>query len=128
VRRIIEERGIYGARKSEPRGTGVGEGASSLAGGGGTDGASMRNIEDAARGMINPYRFIHSRNVALHSTDLAGRFGLDEDSAYLAGIAHDICKELPPDEMMEYALKDGGTLSDWNGISPVSSTAGRRLS
>ena len=68
----------------------------------------MRNIEDAARGMINPYRFIHSRNVALHSADLAGRFGVDEDRAYLAGITLDFCKEYPPDEMMEYALKAGG--------------------
>jgi nicotinate-nucleotide adenylyltransferase len=98
VRSIIEERGLYGARKDSPR---VAEGAF----------ASIRNIEDAVRGMINPYRFIHSRNVALHSADLAGRFSLDRESAYLAGITHDICKEFPSGSMIEYALKDGGALS-----------------
>jgi nicotinate-nucleotide adenylyltransferase len=111
AREIIEERGIYGARKPHSRRAGMG-GGFSLGGNGGKDGvsASIQSIEDAARGMINPYRFIHSRNVALHSADLAGRFGLDRDGAYLAGITHDICKEFPPGKMREYALRDGGAL------------------
>jgi len=37
-------------------------------------------------------RFIHSRNTALMARDLAVLYGLDEDAAYLAGIAHDMAK------------------------------------
>jgi nicotinate-nucleotide adenylyltransferase len=113
VRRIIEERGLYGARglqDDEADGgafSGCGEGA-----------AMTRSIEDAARGMMNPYRFIHSRNVALHSADLAGRFGLDRDSAYIAGITHDVCKEFDGGSMTDYALKDGGPLSSLERDKP----------
>lgn len=109
ARRIIEEYGLYGAGKLELDGTDE----LALGGNGEPDGISalIRNIENEALRMMNPYRFIHSRNVALHSADLAGRFGLDADSAYLAGITHDICKEFDDDSMTEYALKDGGTLS-----------------
>ena len=109
VRRIIEEYGLYGAGMVKFDGTDECDIVSS----GGQDGISalIRGIENAALRMMNPYRFIHSRNVALHSADLAGRFGLDAGSAYLAGIAHDICKEFDDDSMTEYALKDGGTPS-----------------
>ena len=105
--RIIEERGLYGARKTQYEREGM---AAPVVGAGGPS-ALIRDIEDVAQGMMDPYRFIHSRNVALHSADLAGRFGLDADGAYLAGITHDICKEFDDDSMMEYALKDGGRLS-----------------
>jgi nicotinate-nucleotide adenylyltransferase len=109
ARRIIEERGLYGAPRVKSE-----EAARYSESGGWASGvsATIQGIEYAARGMMNPHRFIHSRNVALHSADLAGRFGLDEDSAYIAGITHDICKEFDRGSMMEYALKDGGALSD----------------
>jgi nicotinate-nucleotide adenylyltransferase len=108
VRRIIEERGLYGAGAAHPA-------AQPGEAGGGTEAAGgvlIRKVEDAARGMMNPYRFIHSRNVALHSCDLAARFSLDRDSAYIAGITHDICKEFDGARMKEYALKDGGPLGN----------------
>ena len=107
VRRIIEEYGLYGAGKfdsTDGRAAGCNDGPDGIS-------AFIRNIENSSLQMMDPYRFIHSRNVALHSADLAGRFGLDADSAYLAGITHDICKEFDSNSMTEYALKDGGTLS-----------------
>ncbi|MDR2445268.1 MAG: nicotinate (nicotinamide) nucleotide adenylyltransferase [Spirochaetaceae bacterium] len=109
VRRIIEEYGLYGADKVKFNSTD--ECAVGNNGGPGDTSISICDIENAARGMMDPYRFIHSRNVALHSADLARRFGLDADSAYIAGITHDMCKEFDDDKMTEYALKDGGTLS-----------------
>ncbi|MDR2343409.1 MAG: nicotinate (nicotinamide) nucleotide adenylyltransferase [Spirochaetaceae bacterium] len=115
VRRIIESHGLYGARQVLPdRAEGQAES------GGGTGGASgmIRSIEDEVRGMMNPYRFIHSRNVALHSADIAGRFGLDCGGAYLAGITHDICKEFDHGSMVEYALRDGLTLSGFERNNP----------
>ncbi|MDR1256591.1 MAG: nicotinate (nicotinamide) nucleotide adenylyltransferase [Spirochaetaceae bacterium] len=116
ARRIIEERGLYGARKvPAEEGSGFREGEN----GGKTGEFLIKYAEDTARGMMNPYRFIHSRNVALHSADLAGRFGIDSGKAYFAGITHDICKELPDGMMAEYALKDGGEVTALEQSKPA---------
>jgi nicotinate-nucleotide adenylyltransferase len=52
------------------------------------------SIEAKVRTMLPAGRFLHSRNVALLAAALAGRFGLNGDDAYLAGIVHDMAKEL----------------------------------
>ncbi|MDR0409055.1 MAG: nicotinate (nicotinamide) nucleotide adenylyltransferase [Spirochaetaceae bacterium] len=109
ARRIINECGLYGARKRREEGGRMPES-------GGAD--FIRYVEDVTRGMMKPSRFIHSRNVALHSTDMAVRYGFDADKAYLAGLTHDICKEFGADEMREYALKDGGALSELENEKP----------
>jgi nicotinate-nucleotide adenylyltransferase len=91
ARAIIEERGLYGA----------GEGRwppSSL----------VMDIERDVRSMLSPARFLHSRNTALLARDLALRFGLDTGKAYLAGLAHDMCKALPEGELRKLAQRDGG--------------------
>jgi nicotinate-nucleotide adenylyltransferase len=51
-------------------------------------------VEREVRGMLPVGRFLHSRNVALTACALAARFGLNEDEAFLAGIAHDMAKEV----------------------------------
>ncbi|MDR3300901.1 MAG: nicotinate (nicotinamide) nucleotide adenylyltransferase, partial [Spirochaetaceae bacterium] len=108
ARRIIERRGLYGAAGERgecdaprvPRGLFLGGGVPPL-----------DTIEDAVRSMLNVYRFLHSRNVALHCSDLALRWGLDADTAYLAGITHDMAKDIPDSEMIALAKKDGSPFS-----------------
>jgi nicotinate-nucleotide adenylyltransferase len=68
-------------------------------------------IENTVRRMVSPSRFLHSRNTALLAWDLCLRFGLDPQAGYLAGIAHDICKHLPEDELKRLILAGGGSLS-----------------
>jgi nicotinate-nucleotide adenylyltransferase len=43
--------------------------------------------------------------------DLSGRYGLDREKGYLAGIAHDIAKSLPEPELKRLAKKDGKPVS-----------------
>ena len=43
-------------------------------------------------------RAAHSRGVASLSAELCLRHGLDPLSGTIAGLAHDLCKELPPEE------------------------------
>jgi nicotinate-nucleotide adenylyltransferase len=62
--------------------------------------------------MVNSNRFIHSRNVALHCADLCEHFGLDADKGYLAGITHDVCKQLSEEQMIAFAKKDGAAFSE----------------
>ncbi|MDR1095804.1 MAG: nicotinate (nicotinamide) nucleotide adenylyltransferase [Spirochaetaceae bacterium] len=57
-------------------------------------GGNGDSVEAKVRAMLPSGRFLHSRNVALLAVTLAGRFGLNGDDAYLAGIAHDMAKEL----------------------------------
>jgi nicotinate-nucleotide adenylyltransferase len=68
-------------------------------------------VENAARAALKPQRFLHSRNTALMSHDLALRFGLDPHAAYLAGIAHDLGKALDDEELLALAKRGGKPLS-----------------
>ena len=60
----------------------------------------IARVEAAVQAELSPGRFLHSRNAALLARDICARFGHDPAAAYLAGIAHDICKSLPPDEQL----------------------------
>ena len=44
---------------------------------------------------MGDYRFNHSVNVAKEAKKLARRYGGDEEKAEIAGILHDITKEMP---------------------------------
>jgi nicotinate-nucleotide adenylyltransferase len=81
ARLIIEDRGLYW-----PISCAGGEISSEV----------IARVEDAARAALSAKRFIHSRNTALVARDLALRYGLDAQAAYLAGIAHDMAKGQSP--------------------------------
>jgi nicotinate-nucleotide adenylyltransferase len=57
-------------------------------------GHTIMRLETAVREKLPAGRFIHSRNTAVIAARLARRFNLDEDAAYLAGITHDIAKDI----------------------------------
>ncbi len=50
------------------------------------------------RARLSKKRFTHSVNVAIAAKELAVRWHADPDWAYLAGLLHDCCKELPAEE------------------------------
>lgn len=50
---------------------------------------------------LSKKRFVHSMNVADSARELAHIWGADPDAAYLAGLLHDCCKELPIAEQEE---------------------------
>jgi len=56
--------------------------------------AALRRIEAAVQEALSTERFLHSRNTALLASDMCRRFGLDPMAGYLAGITHDLAKEL----------------------------------
>jgi len=61
----------------------------------------MNNYEEyeaLIKKTLSPYRFHHSMCVAKRARELAERHGVDPDKAYLAGILHDITKEMPDEE------------------------------
>jgi nicotinate-nucleotide adenylyltransferase len=96
ARFIIEDRGLYGAAVPAPAPE-LPSGLFSLA----------ARVEDAVRAALSPGRFLHSRNTALLARDLARRYGLDGEAAYLAGIAHDMAKDLDRGETLALAERAG---------------------
>jgi len=76
------------------------------------------SMEDIARGRLNFERFIHSRNTAILSRDFCVRFGLDPRLGYLAGVTHDIGKNLEFDDMKKLVKNDGLGLSDLEKKKP----------
>lgn len=59
-------------------------------------------------------RLLHSLGVAQTAAKLAGAFGGDAAKAYLAGLCHDIAKELPRDEQL--ALVQRSKLAEDEGV------------
>lgn len=77
------------------------------------------------RSMMGDYRYEHSVNVAKEAVALAKLYGGDEEKAYIAGILHDITKEVPKEEQLQI-IADGGIILDnvqkqapklWHSIS-----------
>jgi nicotinate-nucleotide adenylyltransferase len=78
----------------------------------------IAGIENMARSMLSPARFLHSRNVALLVRDICRQFGLDPQAGYLAGIAHDMCKSLPEEELLRLTKRDGRPVSQLEKKKP----------
>ncbi|MCL2053591.1 MAG: bis(5'-nucleosyl)-tetraphosphatase (symmetrical) YqeK [Oscillospiraceae bacterium] len=58
--------------------------------------------------MLGDKRFEHSINVAEEARKLARHYGnASPETAYLTGLLHDICKELPKGELLEMVKKSG---------------------
>ena len=77
------------------------------------------------RELMGDYRYTHSLNVAQEAVVLAKLYGCDENKAYVAGILHDVTKEIPKDEQLQI-IRDGGIILDsvqqnapklWHSIS-----------
>ncbi|MDR1863055.1 MAG: nicotinate (nicotinamide) nucleotide adenylyltransferase, partial [Treponema sp.] len=77
VRDIIESRGLYGLEEDR-----IGKLEAS---GEKIELETILDVEKAARKMLSPPRFLHSRNTALLARDLCLRFNLDPRKGYLAG-------------------------------------------
>lgn len=57
--------------------------------------------EDIAKNNLKSHRFNHSHSVSRLAVEIAQAHNYDENKAYIAGILHDICKELPYEKTME---------------------------
>lgn len=62
-------------------------------------------IKSLLKERLSKKRYTHSLNVASEAQRLAKLYGADPVKAYLAGLLHDICKELPHGEQEELMLE-----------------------
>ncbi len=68
-------------------------------------------VRKLLRSKLDDYRFIHSLGVADSARELAKIYGADEEKAYLAGLLHDVAKNVPKDEQLQMMEKAGIILS-----------------
>ena len=64
---------------------------------------AFTELEKALRARVSEERFAHSLRVAELARKIALKNGLDPEKAYLAGLLHDIAKELPEEELVRLA-------------------------
>ena len=84
-----------------------------------------RGFKKLIKGMMSKKRFTHCCNVAAMCVRLAEINGEDREKAYVAGILHDIRKEIDPDTMKSEMLMSGyyvdpaelASKSTWHGIA-----------
>jgi predicted HD superfamily hydrolase involved in NAD metabolism len=64
-------------------------------------------------------RIAHSREVARLASELCDRFHADEEKGYIAGISHDLARELDTAEMLLLAERDGLPVREWERANPL---------
>jgi nicotinate-nucleotide adenylyltransferase len=67
---------------------------------------------------LSDKRYDHSVNVANAAVKLAKIYGEDTEKAYIAGLLHDIAKEMSTEEHFEIFKKEGLTLKSFEKVSP----------
>ena len=68
---------------------------------------------------LSKKRAQHSINVADAAVKLARLYDGDEEKAYVAGLLHDVCKEMPPEKQLEYVLRSPLDVSEYEKRSPA---------
>ena len=64
-------------------------------------------IEEEVSQRLSSKRFEHSKQVAKTASELALRWGCDPDQAYLAGLLHDVAREMPLSMQVEVLKYEG---------------------
>lgn len=63
------------------------------------------------RNRLSDFRYVHSLEVAKSAVYLASKYGFDTEKAYIAGLAHDVLKELSREEYARFFNDEGIALS-----------------
>lgn len=75
-------------------------------------------LEEKVAKRLKKSRFRHTLGVAHTSACLAMRYGADPDRAYLAGLLHDVAKNLSDSELLEGAKEYGLKVTDFEKMHP----------
>lgn len=67
---------------------------------------TTKKIQSEAKKVLSAARYEHSLRVANTAEILAKKNSLSEKRARLAGISHDLCKDMKPEEILSLALLD----------------------
>lgn len=65
----------------------------------------LKAFEEILKANLSDKRFKHCKNVAKAAKELASYYNLDENKAYIAGLLHDITKQMPKETQLEMIKK-----------------------
>lgn len=72
---------------------------------------AILQIDKFVKTEVSEKRYEHSVRTAQTAEKMCAQYGLNPRTGYLAGIAHDMCKECSNDEMLELVHEDGKPIS-----------------
>ena len=72
-----------------------------------------------AEASLSRPRLSHSREVARLASELCDRFRVDEEKGYIAGICHDLARELDVSEIALLCREDGRPIEQWEKDHPM---------
>ncbi|MBR4600849.1 MAG: bis(5'-nucleosyl)-tetraphosphatase (symmetrical) YqeK [Treponema sp.] len=75
-------------------------------------------ISEYTKTVVKESRFEHSMRTAKMFAELCRNYGLPEEKAWIAGIAHDMCKDVSDGQLFELAQKDGRGFSEMEKTLP----------
>ncbi len=78
----------------------------------------IERIRKYAKSALKEKRFEHSVRVAETAAFMCGLFGYDKNIGYLAGLSHDICKNMEDSEILSLASEDGNCISEIEKTKP----------
>ena len=86
---------------------------------------TVEQVKMRIQRLLAPDRLAHSYGVAKEAQRLAGRYGEDRQRAYYAGLCHDICKNMPLEEQLQWIKRSAIILDDafyhqppiWHGFA-----------
>ena len=67
---------------------------------------TIENIQAGLKTILSEKRYNHSLGVAKKAKELAVIYGIDENTAELTGLVHDIGKEIPNEEKLNYVKEN----------------------
>jgi len=73
----------------------------------------INTIKQEVKKLLSTGRFVHSEAVAQTAKELAEQWQVDPQKAYLAGILHDIAKEISLEEMQSYLCAENLWPEEW---------------
>lgn len=79
---------------------------------------TVSEIKDILKIRLSKKRYTHSINVADSAAALAKEYGFDREKCFLAGLVHDICKELPKEEQLEMVRKSNREITEEELVTP----------
>lgn len=79
----------------------------------------IKKVDKYCKKNLSKKRYDHSVRVAELCSEICALLGMDEKKGYLCGIAHDICKEIPKDKMVEMVKEGGYKISDYELKNPT---------
>lgn len=80
---------------------------------------TTEKIDAFAKEHVKQTRYEHCQRVAEMCVMLCKKFNLDAEKGKLLGMAHDMCKDFPADEMIALAKKDGMPIYDMEMAKPA---------